>query len=96
MTIQTDLGAVMTSVAQAKGLPNAHYVSPEVFEEERQAVLFDHWAGVGFGKDVPEIGGAMPVDFLGMPLLIVRDRDGEVGVFQNMRRLPSDKEFKAL
>ncbi|MEL6508375.1 MAG: aromatic ring-hydroxylating dioxygenase subunit alpha [Pseudomonadota bacterium] len=86
MTIQTDLGAVMTSVAQAKGLPNAHYVSPEVFEEERQAVLFDHWAGVGFGKDVPEIGDAMPVDFLGMPLLIVRDREGEVGVFQNTCR----------
>ena len=86
MTIQTDLGAVMTSVAQAKGLPNAHYVSPEVFEEERQAVLFDHWAGVGFGKDVPEIGDAMPVDFLGMPLLVVRDREGEVGVFQNTCR----------
>ena len=67
-------------------MPNAHYVSPEVFEEERQAVLFDHWAGVGFGKDVPEIGDAMPVDFLGMPLLIVRDREGEVGVFQNTCR----------
>ena len=86
MTIQTDLGAVMTSVAQAKGLPNAHYVSQDVFEEEKQAVLFDQWSGVGFGKDVPEIGDAMPVDFLGMPLLIVRDRDGEVGVFQNTCR----------
>lgn len=86
MNVQTDLGAVMTSVAQAKGLPNAHYVSPEVFEEEKQAVLFDQWAGVGFGKDVPEIGDAMPVDFLGMPLLIVRDREGEVGVFQNTCR----------
>ncbi|MEL7211850.1 MAG: aromatic ring-hydroxylating dioxygenase subunit alpha [Pseudomonadota bacterium] len=86
MNTQTNLGAVMTSVAQAKGLPNAHYVSPEVFEEERQAVLFNHWAGVGFGKDVPEIGDARPVDFLGMPLLVVRDRDGEVGVFQNTCR----------
>ncbi|WP_224826021.1 aromatic ring-hydroxylating dioxygenase subunit alpha [Cognatishimia sp. MH4019] len=86
MNVQTDLGAVMTSVAQAKGLPNAHYVSPEVFEEEKQAVLFDQWAGVGFGKDVPEIGDARPVDFLGMPLLIVRDRAGEVSVFQNTCR----------
>lgn len=86
MNVQTDLGSVMTSVAQAKGLPNAHYISDEVFEEEKQAVLFDQWAGIGVGNDVPEIGDARPVEFLGMPLLVVRDRDGEVGVFQNTCR----------
>ena len=86
MTIQTDLAPVMTKVAQARGLPNAHYIDPGVFDEEKHAVLFSSWAGVGFGKDVPEPGDAKPVDFLGIPILIVRDEDGGIGVFQNTCR----------
>lgn len=86
MTIQTDLSAVMTHVSQAKGLPNEHYVDPTVFEEEKRSVLFANWAGIGFGKDVPNAGDAKPVDFLGVPFLLVRDTDGEVGVFQNTCR----------
>ena len=80
------LAAVMEPVGKANGLPNEHYVSEDVFRTERQKVLFDNWSGIGFGKDVPETGDAMPVDFLGMPLLIVRDKDGSIGVFQNTCR----------
>ncbi|MGP7795656.1 aromatic ring-hydroxylating oxygenase subunit alpha [Sphingomonas sp. CLY1604] len=82
----TDLDAVHAPIEQARGLPNEHYVDPAVFAEERKSVLFDNWAGVGFGKDVPEAGDARPIDFLGMPLLLVRDRNGGVNVFQNTCR----------
>ena len=86
MTNQTSLKPVMTSVSQARGLPNEHYISEDVFHEERQAVLFNNWSGVGFGKDIPNPGDARPVQFLGMPLLLVRDHDGSIGVFQNTCR----------
>ncbi|MCR9138290.1 MAG: aromatic ring-hydroxylating dioxygenase subunit alpha [Alphaproteobacteria bacterium] len=86
MSTHSDLSGVMAPPGKARGLPNEHYVSPDVFEEERRTVLFSNWAGIGFGKDVPEPGDAMPVDFAGMPLLIVRDRDGSIGVFQNTCR----------
>ncbi|MEO1561850.1 MAG: aromatic ring-hydroxylating dioxygenase subunit alpha [Pseudomonadota bacterium] len=82
----TNLSDVRVDVAKAKGLPNAHYVSDTVFEEEREAVLFANWSGVGFGKDIPNEGDAMPVDFLGMPLLLVRDQDMQVRVYQNTCR----------
>ncbi|AHD03427.1 aromatic ring-hydroxylating oxygenase subunit alpha [Leisingera methylohalidivorans] len=80
------LAPVMAPVNVANGLPNAHYIDPAVFAEEKRSVLFANWSGIGFGKDVPEPGYAKPVDFLGMPLLIVRDTDGAVGVFQNTCR----------
>jgi phenylpropionate dioxygenase-like ring-hydroxylating dioxygenase large terminal subunit len=77
---------VLRPVAQARGLPNAHYVSDEVFALERERVLFASWAGIGFAKDVPEPGDARPIDFLGQPLVAVRTRDGAVKVFQNTCR----------
>ena len=85
-TSQSQLDSVLTTVNEARGLPNQHYVSEDVFQQEKQQVLFDNWSGIGFGKDVPEVGDAKPVNFLGMPLLIVRDKDGEIGVFQNTCR----------
>lgn len=80
------LDAVLADVETARGLPNAHYVDPAMFEEERRKVLFANWAGIGFGKDVPEPGAAKPVDFLGVPLLLVRDETGTVHVYQNTCR----------
>jgi phenylpropionate dioxygenase-like ring-hydroxylating dioxygenase large terminal subunit len=85
MTIQ-GLSDVLTSVATAKGLPNEHYVSDEMFEIEKERVLFNNWSAIGFAKDVAESGDAMPVDFLGMPLLVVRGRDDVVRVYQNTCR----------
>ncbi|MEM7295656.1 MAG: Rieske (2Fe-2S) protein, partial [Pseudomonadota bacterium] len=82
----SDLSPVITSVERARGLPNAHYVDPAMWARERDEVLFANWSGIGFGKDALNPGDAMPVDFLGVPLLMVRDRDGTLRVFQNTCR----------
>ncbi|WP_432256787.1 aromatic ring-hydroxylating oxygenase subunit alpha [Limimaricola sp. AA108-03] len=86
MNQMTQLAPVMADIARANGLPNAHYTDPALFAEEKRSVLFASWSGIGFGKDIPEAGDAKPVDFLGMPLLMVRDRSGAIGVFQNTCR----------
>ncbi len=82
----TDLSNTLQPVETALGLPNEHYVNKDVYLEERQSVMFANWAGIGFGFDCPNPGDVMPVDFMGMPLLVVRDQDGEIGVFQNTCR----------
>ena len=82
----TNLDSVLTSIHQAKGLPNDHYISDPVFEEEKIAILFDNWSAIGFGKDIPEKGDAKPINFVDMPLLMVRDKNGEINVFQNTCR----------
>ena len=84
--LRTDLSYVIKPVETARGLPNAHYTSQAVYDEERDGVMFANWAGIGFGFDVPNEGDVMPVDFMGMPLLIARDSDRQVGVFQNTCR----------
>ncbi len=82
----TDLSNVSRPIAEANGLPNAHYTDPAVFEEEKQALLHDSWSGLAVAADVPEIGDAVPLTFLGMPLLVIRDRNDQVRVFQNICR----------
>ncbi|MDG2340523.1 MAG: aromatic ring-hydroxylating dioxygenase subunit alpha, partial [Paracoccaceae bacterium] len=72
MSTSTDLSSVRQSIENANGLPNAHYIDPTVFAEEKDALLFSQWAGLGVAADVPEIGDAVPVEFLGMPLLMLR------------------------
>ncbi|MFK7869495.1 MAG: aromatic ring-hydroxylating dioxygenase subunit alpha [Roseobacter sp.] len=87
MTISdNDLRAVRQPIEKAHGLSNAHYVQEDVFQSECKSVLQDQWAGLAVAADVPEIGDAKPLTFLGMPLLLLRDRSGRVRVFHNICR----------
>jgi choline monooxygenase len=79
------LDAVLVPLNRARGLPSPFYVDPRMAEAERRRVFFDQWAGIGFGKDIPALGEAMPIDFMGAPLLAVRAEDG-VRVFENVCR----------
>jgi len=80
------LSAVQRPVDTANGMTNAHYVGPDTFAWESEAVLKSTWAGLAVTADVPENGDAKPVEFLGIPLLLIRDRDGDVRVFENICR----------
>ncbi|WP_170370639.1 aromatic ring-hydroxylating oxygenase subunit alpha [Ruegeria arenilitoris] len=82
----TDLSAVRQSIETALGLPNAHYTDPALHAEETRALLLDGWAGLAVTADVPEPGDAVPLEFMGIPLLLLRDRSGTVRVFQNICR----------
>lgn len=84
--LPTDLAPVRRPLAEARGLPNAHYTDPAVHAEEREALLFSTWAGLAVASEVPEKGDARPIDFAGVPLLLLRDRQGAVRVFQNICR----------
>jgi len=83
---QSDLSAVFRPIAEAHGLPNAHYTSEALYEAEKAPLWFSTWAGLCVAADIPEPGDARPFDFLGVPLFALRGRDGELRVFQNICR----------
>ena len=86
VTQPTNLSSVRRPVSQANGLPNEHYITSDIFDEEKHALLFKKWAGLAVGADVPDPGDAVPITFLGMPLLLIRDRSNQIRVFQNTCR----------
>ena len=82
----SNLESVLTTTDKAKGLPNEHYVSDDVFNEEKKAILFDNWSAIGTGSDIPNPGAIKPLNFVGMPLMLVRNSNGDINVFQNTCR----------
>ncbi|MCY4314657.1 MAG: aromatic ring-hydroxylating dioxygenase subunit alpha [Roseovarius sp.] len=86
MATYANLENVLNDIEQSTGLPNAHYTDSTLFEEEKHALIFSEWAGLAVASEIPEPGDAKPYEFLGMPILMVRDDDGAVRVFQNICR----------
>ncbi len=71
-------------IKEMTGLPNVAYVSDRFAEFERDEVLAKTWTCIGTGSQLKSSGWLHPVDLLGLPLLIVRDRDSTIRVFHNV------------
>ena len=76
--------ATKNSINEANGLPNECYLNDEYFKIERERVFFDNWIVVGVSSSVPEVGDAKPFNLMGIPLLILRDKNNKIRVFHNV------------
>lgn len=66
------------------GLPAAAYTSAQFFQQERETVFKQYWVCVGLASDVPHPGDVCPVEVAGMPMVLVRDRAGQLRAFHNL------------
>ena len=78
--------SVLQPIENAQGLPNSCYTDPVMFQIEKKHIFASDWAAIGFGFDVPVPGCVCPVNFLGIPLVVVRGRSGKIKVFENVCR----------
>ncbi len=78
------LDVVNNSIEKAHGLPNECYTSKDYTLIERKKLFEDKWIVVGVTNSIPEIGDVKPIDILGMPILILRNKQNEVKVFHNV------------
>ncbi|OIN05568.1 aromatic ring-hydroxylating oxygenase subunit alpha [Oceanisphaera psychrotolerans] len=76
--------SVLNPITEASGMPNACYTSQEYFAFERDQVLGKTWTCVGFASDLVKNGYVKPISFMDLPLLMMRNKDGEVQVFHNV------------
>ncbi|MEQ8664418.1 MAG: aromatic ring-hydroxylating dioxygenase subunit alpha [Rhodospirillales bacterium] len=79
-----DLSDVLAPTESAKGMPNAFYTDPSMYDVERGRVFDKTWVAIGFGKDVPDAGDVVPVEIMGTPLILLRDKAGAVHVYHNV------------
>jgi Phenylpropionate dioxygenase and related ring-hydroxylating dioxygenases, large terminal subunit len=76
--------ATKNLINEANGLPNECYLNDEYFKIEREKVFFNNWIVVGVSSSVPEVGDAKPFNLMGIPLLILRDKNNKIKVFHNV------------
>lgn len=73
------LSAVRQPIERANCLSNPHYIDEDTFAHASLA-------GLAVAADVPQIGDAKPLEFLGIPLLLLHGKDGTVRVFLKICR----------
>ena len=78
------LEAVNKPIEIANGLPNECYTSEEYLTYEKDRVFCDKWTVIGVGSSVPSSGDAKPYNLLGIPLIMIRDKDMKIRVFHNV------------
>ena len=89
-------------IHQATGLPNACYRDDKVLEAEAEVIFRNGWAALGHVSDVPNAHDVKVRDFVGMPLIIVRDEHEQIRVFHNVCRhrgmilVPQDTNTRVL
>lgn len=82
----------MRTFVQASVPPAAHtldarwYVSPEVFESERQRIFAQSWICVGRCEELARAGAFITVEIAGESLIITRDQTGTLHAFYNVCR----------
>ena len=79
-------GAADPAITESAALPNRAYTSHDDWLKERDTVIAQTWAGLGFSNDIAEPGSVYPVTFMGLPLVMVRDQLGRARVFHNVCR----------
>ena len=75
---------VKNPIEKAHGLPNECYLNDDYLEFEKEKVFKNNWTMIGVASSVPNPGDAKPFNLLGIPILIVRNKENEVKVFHNV------------
>lgn len=78
------IAAVLQDTGSANGLPNELYVEAGALATERDRIFATTWTALGFASDVPERGDVQPITLIGLPLILLRDRQDQVRVFHNV------------
>lgn len=77
---------VRRPLLEASTLPPWCYTSPRFYERERERIFLRAWNLIGRADEIPERGSYFAVDFVGIPLVVVRDQKGEPRAFVNSCR----------
>ncbi len=78
------LKAVNRPIEAANGLPNECYINGDYLAYEKEKIFYNKWTVVGVGSSIPSSGDARPYNLMGIPLILVRDREMKIRVFHNV------------
>jgi choline monooxygenase len=76
--------SVRASLEEACTLPRQAFTSEALFALEVERIFSRQWVALCFAQQAAEPGCLLPIEFCGIPLLVVRGDDAQVRVFHNI------------
>ena len=76
--------AVQRPISQAMGLPSIAYTSPDFLKQEQDLLFAPGWIYAGRADELAKPGDGRPVEIAGRPLILLRNRNGEIKAFHNV------------
>jgi choline monooxygenase len=76
--------AVMRPTGKASGLPSAAYTDPQFLALEEKLLFAPGWIYAGRAAELARPGDIRPVKIAGQPVLLLRNRSGEIKAFHNV------------
>jgi choline monooxygenase len=73
-------------VLEAETLPPEAYTSPEFYRREVERIFLKEWNFMGRADLIPNPGDYFAAELAGVPLIVVRDQQGQVRAFANTCR----------
>lgn len=67
-------------------LPREYYISEDIFIQEKQNFLLQHWHFATHVSDIPKAGDYVVVELLGESVIVMRGRDGRISAVNNVCR----------
>ncbi|MBT5074257.1 MAG: Rieske 2Fe-2S domain-containing protein [Kordiimonadaceae bacterium] len=65
-------------------LPRKYYKDPDVFEREKEAIIYNNWVFAGHVSQIPETGDYFLFNLLDESAIIVRTNDGSIAAYYNV------------
>jgi len=81
---EAELAATRAPIETARTLPGRAFTSEEYFDRERRRIAERNWLAACFAEEIPDAGGARPIDLWGLPIVVARDRGGALRAFHNV------------
>lgn len=77
---------VATPFERARAMPKSVYTSAEFLEAEQRHVFAKDWICAGRAETLPNPGDYLTLTLAGEPVIVLRDRDGQVKAMSNVCR----------
>ncbi len=86
IALQQQLQAVLPDAERSLGIPPVCYADDALLTLEQRAVFLEGWVGLGRADRWPDPGDYSALDIAGEPVIVVRNRAGELKAFANSCR----------
>ncbi|MGG1679666.1 aromatic ring-hydroxylating dioxygenase subunit alpha [Neobacillus sp. NRS-1170] len=75
---------LQTNYALEHTIPYDHYVSPQIFEEEKKNIFKSSWIFAGHTSQVEKAGDFFTFEIADQPIIISKDKNNELNAFYNI------------